>query len=255
MKKKLFYIISFFIIALIILAGIFYIKKNNKKVNLISKLDDEFVINKVKFYSTANAISNTTSYQNPEWNLKVYQYTDVAIYVDRLNKNISEKNYITSLEISNITQINPEKEEIYYLNPELFGKNTLDFDTKIENTLEYNVINSENKDNDQKYDIPIYFQDCSNPITIRYVKYLSNNYKVPSDKTLKYNGSLIRNLGLKIDDLNKNLKFEIKFITKDEEERKQEINLEIPYENESKSILDGDFEETTKLNIRILNKK
>ena len=142
-----------------------------------------------------------------------------------------------------------EKEEIYYLNPELFGKSSLDLETKIEESLKYNVINSDNKENTQEYDIPIYFQDCSNPITIRYINYLSNNYKVPNDKTLKYNGSLIKNLGLKIDDLNKNISFDLKITTRDEEERIQKIDIEIPYENKNKSILDGDFEMKVKKNI------
>ena len=86
-------------------------------------------------------------------------------------------------------------------------------------------------------------------LQIRYINYLSNNYKVPNDKTLKYNGSLIKNLGLKIDDLNKNISFDLKITTRDEEERIKKINIEIPYENKNKSILDGDFEIKVKENI------
>ena len=249
MKKKMFYLFIFFILAICILCGYLYIKNKNNNQKKSSKINNEFVVNKVQFYSTANAISNTTSYQNPEWNLKVYQYTDIAIYVDRLDKNISEKNYITALEILNVKPENSENEEVYYLNPELFGKSTLDLTSKIETSLEYNVINSDNSKNEQEYDIPIYFQDCSNPITFRYVKYLANNYKVPSDKDLKYNGSLIKNLGLKIDDLNKDFSFALKIITKDGEERIKNIKLEIPYEEKNKSILDGDFEQKLKENI------
>ena len=249
MKKKLFYLFIFFIILVILIVGVFYIKNKNEKNDEISKSNNEFIINKIQFYSTANAISNTTSYQNPEWNLKVYQSTDIAIYVDRLDQNISDKNYVTNLEILNIKPENSEKEEVCYLNPELFGKSSLDLGAKIEESLKYNVINSDNKENTQEYDIPIYFQDCSNPITIRYINYLSNNYKVPNDKTLKYNGSLIKNLGLKIDDLNKNISFDLKITTRDEEERIKKINIEIPYENKNKSILDGDFEMKVKKNI------
>lgn len=248
MKKKLFYF--FLVITLIILIIILYLKNNKKIIKL--KENNEFLINSVQYYSTANAASNTTNYQNPEWNLKVYQFTDIAIYIDRLGKNIDEKNYITNLEILNF-KTNSE-EEIYYLNPKMFGKNTLDLDTKVEDYLEYNVINSENKDNEQEYDIPIFFQDCSNPITFRYVRYLADNYKVPNDETLKYNGSLISKLGLKIDDLNKNLSFDLKIVTKDGKERMKNIDLKIPYENDDRNILDGDFESKINFNIRILEK-
>ena len=89
------------------------------------------------YYSTANAISNTTNYQNPEWNLKVYQYTDIAIYLDRLNENVTEKNYIMNFEILNINVTSPENKEIYYMNPKMFGKSDLYLDSKIENNLKY----------------------------------------------------------------------------------------------------------------------
>ena len=248
MKKNLICFFVFFIAISII----FVCYKNNKDSNYKNTVNQnkEFVINKIQYYSTANAISNTTNYQNPEWNLKVYQYTDFAIYIDRLSKIINENNYITNLEIFNFQLNNLEKEEIYYLNPKMFGKSTLDLDTKIENNLEYNVINSENYENNQEYNIPIYFQDCSNPITFRYLNYLANNYKVPSDETLKYNGSLISKLGMDLEDLNDELSFDLKIITKDGQERVEKVNLEISYKDENRSIIDGDFEAKEKKSIQ-----
>ena len=169
---------------------------------------------------------------------------------DKLNKTINEKNYIINLKIFNFKLNNKEKEEIYYLNPKMFAKNTLDLDAKIEDNLEYNVINSENSENNQEYNIPIYFQDCSNPITFRYVNYLANNYKVSSNETVKYNGSLVSKLGMKLEDLNDNLSFDLKIITKDGEERIESVDLKIPYKDENRSIIDGDFETKEKKNIR-----
>ena len=240
----------FFITIAILIILIIYKKSNISKKNNILKHNKEFLINKVQYYSTVSAISNTTNYQNPEWNLKVYQYTDIAIYLDRLNKSINEENYITNLELRNFKLNDYEKEEIYYLNPRLFGKNTLDFDIKIEDALEYNVINSSNSENDQEYNIPIYFQDCSNPVTFRYVNYLANNFRVANNETLKYNGSLIPKLGLTLEKLNDKLSFEIKIVTKDGNERIGKINLKIPYKNESHTIIDGDFETKERKNIQ-----
>lgn len=239
MKKKLLYFFVFFIIIFfIVLIAFFHNKDNDKKDNI--KSNNEFLINKVHYYSTANAVSNTTNYQNPEWNLKVYQYTDIAIYLNRLDNYVTEKNYITNLEISNVKVNSPEKEEVFYINPKLFGKSNLDLGTKIENNLEYNVINDKNFNNEQNYNIPIYFQDCSNPITLRYLNILNDNFKVSNENSLVYNGSLIRELGLDLNDLDSNLTFDLIVTTKDGKKRLKNIRLEIPFKNDNVNILDGD---------------
>lgn len=248
MKKKIFFCFLTVSSIIAIIAIIFNINKKDNKQNIL-KNEKEFQISKIQFYSGANGISNTTSYQNPEWNLKVYQYTDIAIYLNRLNNEISEKNYISDLKISNIQLNFPDKEEVYYINPNLFGNNSLDIDKKIEGSLEYNVINDENIENKQNYNIPVFFQDCSNPITIRFVNYLKDNYKVPSDRTLEYNGNLITEIGLDIEDLDKNLSFDLEITTRDGEKKIQKVDIEIPFENKENSILDGDYKSKLETNI------
>ena len=247
MKKKFICFFIFLIIIISVIAFFIFIKPNHKKTSLLNK-KDEFVINKILYYSSANAISNTTNYQNPEWNLKVFQYTDIAIYLDRLN-DVSDNNYITSMKISN-PKLSSQRNELYYINPKLVGKNILDLDSKIENELEYTVINDENEDNSQNYNIPIFFQDLSNPITLRFVNYLADSYKVSSDKNLIYNGSLISELGLGIEDLDSNLSFDLTIALKSGETRTKNIEIEIPFEKGSKSILDGDFTTKVKQDIR-----
>ena len=226
----------------------FFINNKKDKDNNLIKVDKEFIIKKVHYYSTANAISNTTNYQNPEWNLKVYQYTDIAVYLDRIDEIVDEQSYITNLSISNFRV--KENSEIYYLNPQMFGKSNLNEDYLIKsNKLEYNVINSENVDNEQNYNIPIFFQDCSNPITLRFVNNLADNYRVSNDNTLVYNGGLIRELGLNLNSLNTELKFDLEITTKNGISRMYTIDLEIPIEDENRSILDGDF--NTELDIDV----
>ena len=246
MKKKLLYFFIFFIVIIILICFIYYKAKGNRK-NIASGKVNEFIVNNILYYSSANAISNTTNYQNPEWNLKVFQYTDIAIYLDRLNQ-VNEDNYITSLEISNI-KLAKEDNELYYINPKLIGNNSLDLDSKIEDKLEYTVINDENSENTQNYNIPIFYQDCSNPITLRFINYLNNNYKVPSERSLTYNGSLIRELGLTVQDLDNKISFDLNITVKSGREKSKTLELEIPFEKGKKSILDGDFEIKLKQNI------
>ena len=133
----------------------------------------------------------------------------------------------------------------------MFGKSELYLDSKIEDNLKYNVINTTNSENEQSYNIPIYFQDCSNPITLRIVNYLADNFKVSNDNLLLYNGSLIKELGFRTKDLETNLSFDLKIITKDGETRTKNVNFDIIFEKENKSILDGDIDIEEKEDIRL----
>lgn len=250
MKKKIlcFFIFLIFIVSIII---IFFILKKQNVINVSKKeSNSNFEINKIKYYSSCNALTNTTNYQNPEWNVKVYQYTDMAIYLERLG-DASIKNYITNLSISNFKLL--DNQEVYYLDPTMFGNSNINSDDIISNDkeLNYNVINSSNNDNEQNYNIPIFFQDCSIPITLRFVNNLSDNYKISSEDTLIYNGSLIKKLGMDLKNINTKFSFDLKITTKDGDEKTKQIDINIPIENDKRSILDGDFEIEVKENIKI----
>ena len=243
MKKKV-WIFFIFLIMIAIAVCFLFLPKTQKE----AKSDNvyEFEISKIKYYSSANAISNTTNYQNPEWNITIYQYTDIAIYLDRINAPKPE-NYIAKLAFR-LTSSLPEDTAIYYLNPQNFGNSNLSLDDKIAEELNYSVINSSNRENSQNYNIPIFFQDCSNPITMRIVNTFPNHYKVSKDSTLVYNGSLLKNIGIEPNTLNRNFQFELEMETKQGTPKTIPIELEIPLEDETRSILDGDFEQEVKQN-------
>lgn len=249
MKKLLFFLI-FLAIIMLTCFGIFIIRKEAIVPDTFN-VAEEFKINKVIYYSSANAVSNTTSFQNPEWNLNVYQFTDIAIYLDRIDPSTELKyqNYITNISLENFETSSSLNSKIYYLNPKEIGNSELNPDDLIDSKLEYTVINSDNQDDMQNYNIPIFFQDCSTPITLRIVTELSNNYQVPNDQTLIYNGSLIREIGLGIDNLNKDISFDITIDTRGVEHNKK-IRLEIPYEEGEKSIVYGDIKIKKEENIQ-----
>ena len=247
LKKVAFYILI--IVVILSVPVIFLIMKANMPDNIKSPLDKEFSINRIKYYSSANAISNTTSYQNPEWNIKIYQYTDVAVFLDRINEAKAE-NYITGLYLNFGSPI-PENCDIYYLNPQNFGNSNLNEDNLIDTELKYTVINSSNDENTQNYNIPIFFQDCSNPITIRLVNKFPNSYRVSNDSDLIYNGSLLRNINVNLEELKNSFVFDLVIDTRNGPTRAIPIQLEIPFEDETRSIFDGDFEAEKKVNIEL----
>ena len=237
MKKTILIFFIFFIIVILIFSCFLFRRKVKTEPDKID-VKKEFCIERIIYYSSANAISNTTNYQNPEWNLKIYQYTDIAIYINRPD-NIDTAGYITEISLKNF-KTDLENVKVYYLNPNDFGNSVLNSDNSIENELQYTVVNSKNTENIQNYNIPIFFQDCSNPITLRIVTELSNNYKVPNNHTLIYNGNLIKEVGLGVSDLNQRVSFDL-IINSKNFKHIENINLEIPYEEEEKSILDGDI--------------
>ena len=240
MKRKLLKIVFYFIVIVIFVFLFFLvISKKKTKENISSKPYRNFVINKIHYYSSANALSNTTNYQNPEWNLKIYQYTDIALYLERMNE-VSLENYITKIFISNF-HLNSEKQKVYYLNPNMFGNGLLNEDNIINDILEFNIINSSN-DNNQNYNIPVYFQDCSNPITLRVINNLADNYKISSQDALTYNGGLIKLLGIGLDKLENQISFDLNIETKSGDNIKRTIEIEIPFSDDEQNILDGDFE-------------
>lgn len=233
---------------LVILAAVFYfygdnLFKNNNEIYEENKTA-MFNVNKIQYYSDVNAVSNRTTYQNPEWNLNVYQYTDIALYIERLD-DFSSENYIKSLNISDIKISDSKKgtQKIYYLNPLAYGNGdilNINSENEIKGILEYNIMNYENEDNDVKYSIPIFFEDCSNPITLRYVNNdILSNYVIGADEQISFNGSLLKRANILLEDIKADISLKINIITQNNETHSVDINIEIPLESTNKQIYDG----------------
>lgn len=233
---------------LVILAAVFYfygdnLFKNNNEIYEENKTA-MFNVSKIQYYSDVNAVSNQTTYQNPEWNLNVYQYTDIALYIERLD-DFSSENYIKSLNISDIKISDSKKgtQKIYYLNPLAYGNGdilNINSENEIKGILEYNIMNYENEDNDVKYSIPIFFEDCSNPITLRYVNNdILSNYVIGADEQISFNGSLLKRANILLEDIKADISLKINIITQNNETHSVDINIEIPLESTNKQIYDG----------------
>lgn len=250
MKKKSF-IVLIIILFIIIISGIF-IMKNVISGNLTSNnsnIEHQFRISKVHYYSGVDAENNKTTYQNPEWNLNIYQYTDIAIYVERLNQN-SQKNYIKELYIDNIKfdYSGIGKKELHYLSPMNFGKSEFNEENIIDSKIEYSIVNSQNKENDITYNIPIYFEDCSNPITLKYLnRDIVKNYIVENDSILTHDGRLLKDAEVSLKDLDCKVKLDINIVTIDDVVHSVTVPLSIPINNGKSQIYNGDIE--------VINKK
>jgi hypothetical protein len=95
------------------------------------------------------------------------------------------------------------------------------------------------------YNIPIFFEDCSNPITLKYVNHdIVENYKISSNEILKYDGSLLKTANVELNDLKTTINLDLNILTQDNQLHVKTLNIEIPLADEKNSIFDGSFEKS-----------
>ena len=108
-----------------------------------------FSIDKIYLYSSANATNNET--KKSMWNLNVYQYTDIALYISG-NATNKDQNTIKELYIDNVKfdSLNVGTPNMHYKSLFEFGKFNLETENIITDRLNYEVIEpakAEQKDN------------------------------------------------------------------------------------------------------------
>ena len=244
MKKKIFIIAFLCLIFIIIFLVIFSYKSRGADYIKESSLENKFNIYKIHYFSNVSTLSNETTFQNPEWNVNVYEYTDIAIYLERI-ADYDLESYINKIYINNVQIEEPKigSPKFYYLNPLYFGDSNFTSeisDYEISEELEYSIMNYDNSDDDIKYSIPIFFEDCSNPITLRLINYdILENYIVEENTKIQFNGSILKNENIEIDDIKITISFDINIETEDDEIHIINFEFEIPLENGEETIFDG----------------
>ena len=103
------------------------------------------------------------------------------------------------------------------------------------------------------YNIPIFFEDCSNPITLKYVnRDILKNYKVKGSEILKYDGSILKSAKINLLDLESIVNLDISIVLQNDEIHKIKLPINIQLEDGNKSIYDGKFEKDyDNLNLKI----
>ena len=248
MKKKIIVIIFLILILAIVFTFVFFLnKKEIYEETTEINLDNKFNVYKIHYYSNISTLSNETTFQDPEWNVDVYEYTDIAVYIERLD-DYGVSNYIKNIYINNIQIQNPIIGEIkiYYLNPLKFGDSdyTSEIDEyEVTDALEYSVMNYDNSEDDVTYNIPIFFEDCSNPITLRLVNYnILENYVISTTERVEFNGNLLKNANIELSDIETSFSVDINIITEEDEVHTLNIEFEIPLKDEEITIFDDDID-------------
>lgn len=171
-----------------------------------------FRVSKVIKHSSAEAIDNTME-QNLQ-DLSIYQYSDIALYIDNFKEEITEENTIKELYLDNFkidVGYQYGTPELYYKNPLEISKFRMLEENKIDQKLEYEIIYTNEENQNTDYQKPVFFTDCSNPIVIGYInKDIISHYQVTKENGLvSFDGRIFNNLDIDLKELSPRISFTI----------------------------------------------
>lgn len=250
MKKKKIVIILILLLSIFMLVilsgkvfGMFYNKYACENCYLdFANMNEKkiFSIDKCVLFSNCNAINRANS--NASFTIEnLYQYTDIALFINNNSTENTLENTLKSVKINNLhftTTPSVGTQKIFYKNINSFADNNIPNENAFENELIFNVSSNDNED----LNTPTLYNNCANPIVLSYI---NNNIKTDyaltdsSSTSVTYDGSLLKRCGVLLNSLNAKFSFDI-FITNNlEQEFKCTVFIEPPVEANDKSLYDG----------------
>ena len=243
---KLIITIALLVVCIVTIVYIIGIYKANEEfsnyVDGLTRLNSKtvFSIDRIYLYSSADATSNETT--KPVWDLNLFQFTDIALYINnRSEEGVTYENTIKELTIDNVkfNDLQSGTPSLYYKNVNDFAKLTNLEENKINDSLEFKVVNSGEAD----YSEPTIYSNCQNPITLEYVNTNMEENTIISDIStpLTYDGSLLRKGGILISQMECTLSFTITIINNYNQKYVATVYIDIPIEDNMSgaSIYDG----------------
>lgn len=189
-----------------------------------------FSIQKIVLYSSANAIDNSKDQSLSD--VSICQYSDIGIYIDnsQTTSELTDENTVKELYIDNIvmtSKLDKGTKILNYKNPFSFGKYK-EIESPINNRINFKIISTNKENESNNYDEPTFFIDCSNPINLGYLnKDLLTNYSVSNNSsTVTFNGKVLKEANISLDDINYNLKFTIHIVNNLNEKFSYNMNLD-----------------------------
>lgn len=225
-------------------------KKFEKSAIEIYEMNKEpvFRVSKIIKYSSAEAIDNSSG-QNLQ-DMSIHQYSDMAFYIDNLTDELTEKNTIKELYLDNFNvEVEYDKGEhvLYYKNPLTISKFRMIPENEIKDELRYNIIYTNEDNEETSYETPVFFTDCSNPITLSFVnKNIVENYKVTKENGLvSFDGRMLNNLDIDLEELSPKVSFSIHIKNNLDEVYRCDVSANLRLENEEGSVKSGYIIEIT----------
>ena len=231
------------IVTIVYIIGIYKVNSEfSSYIDELARLNSKtvFSIDRIYLYSSADATSNETT--KPVWDLNVSQFTDIAIYINnRAENGVNYENTIKESTISNVKFNNLQSgtPSLYYKNVNDFAKLTSVEENKINDSLEFNIVNS----GDADYTKPVIYSNCQNPITLEYVNTNMEEDTIISDIStpLTYDGSLLKKAGILLSQMKCTISFTITIVNNYNQKFVATVYIDIPLEDSMSgaSIYDG----------------
>lgn len=213
MKEKL---KSSILIILIILIVISMYIIANAKPQIEQQEQEKIAINKIICYSSANAVNSGNALKQ-NWEVDIYQYTDIAIYLQKVKDINFEKVYLDNIEINKKPILG--NANIYRKNIDDFAKNMLLEDAK--EKIEFKVVLEGEND---------FLQNCTNPITISYInKNIKQNYVVQNtSEQISFDEKILKRALVLSEEIEAQISFDINIIDSEQNKYKTKITIDIP---------------------------
>lgn len=243
------------LVVLLIIIGFCYIKIFHKKINNykfanqtekfeINNEDPIFKVNKIILYSSAGAVDNSTNEVLQD--LDISQFTDISIELENNKENdeLTDKNTVSKLYIDNIqyeSEDDNDEKILNYKNPYLFGKFKI-LNLPNNNRIDFKIIGTNQENEDANYDEPVFYTDCSNPISLGYInKNIVKGYCVSErDNSVTFDGKILKSISNKtIDQINCKISFNIHIVNNCNEEFVCPITIEKNLGDNPEEIYNG----------------
>ena len=216
----------------------------NEMIEISDKNENSiFNIQKILVYSSATAIDNSEN--NSLQNMAISQYSDISIYIDNLShvSELTDENTVKELYIDNIV-INSNSDKgtkvLNYKNPLNFGKYKY-IDEPSNNRIDFDIVNTNSENENNDYSNPTFYTDCSNPITLGYLnKDILTNYSVSQESSsVSFNGKVLQEANIAIDDINYVLSFRINIVNNLNQKFTYNMNLSVDLDGDNGGIYNG----------------
>ena len=251
MKKKVIFTVLF-VISILILIFLSLVVFNRVKIGqcLEKTLDFAeknkeiiFSIDKCTLFSgvdTKNKASSITNFTIEN----LYQYTDMAFFINNHSDENNMENTLKSVNISNIqfTQKPQEGEpSLYYKNINNFAKSEIVDSNKIDNELNFEISSEDNLN----FEKPELYNNCASPIVFSYINSnIKTDYTFTDTSTpITYDGSLLKRLNISLDSLDAVLSFDIYITNNLDQKFKTTVYKRIPLQDSDgkNTIYDGKY--------------
>lgn len=247
-------VLTIFILLLCILSFLYYdliFKTSYAKDEFSSQVEKVaeqnenpiFKIQKILIYSSANAIDKSENESLQD--LSILQYSDIAITIDNTSTvyDLTNENTVKDLYIDNISISTGSDKGHQYVN----YKSPFDFAEYKEikelnsDKIEYNIVSTNEENNNTDYGSPTFYADCSNPITLEYMNQdIITNYAASSDSnTISFNGKVLQEAGIDLNDINYSLNFTIHIVNNLNEEFICPVRLKVDLSGDDGGIYKG----------------